>query len=283
MSLNLSNYKRISGLTEKTELETGDVFAVDNSTDAASQKITYASLRSLLKTYFKLGSLAAGHYTAGNSYAADLGLLDTQLYDVMGIINKAFADIATVQNSSTASQAFTSGQFLIYQDQLYMVTADIAQGGTITVGTNVTAVTVGTALITATLALAAAYNSSTQYSVGDICTHAGSLYVCSGSTTGTWDSTKWVNKTVAQLILSILSDISTINTALSGKQDTLTFDNAPTQNSSNPVKSGGVYTAIQTEATARTQMDTNIKAGTLAQKAYHMGFYLDADGDLCQA
>lgn len=32
--------------------------------------------------------------------------------------------------------------------------------------------------------------------------------------------------------------------ALSGKQDTLTFDNAPTENSNNPVKSGGVYTAL---------------------------------------
>ena len=32
--------------------------------------------------------------------------------------------------------------------------------------------------------------------------------------------------------------------ALSGKQNTLTFDNAPTQNSNNPVKSGGVYTAL---------------------------------------
>lgn len=31
----------------------------------------------------------------------------------------------------------------------------------------------------------------------------------------------------------------------SEKQDTLTFDNSPTQNSDNPVKSGGVYTALQ--------------------------------------
>ena len=36
----------------------------------------------------------------------------------------------------------------------------------------------------------------------------------------------------------------TIVSALSGKQDTLTFDNAPTENSTNPVKSGGVYTAL---------------------------------------
>lgn len=34
------------------------------------------------------------------------------------------------------------------------------------------------------------------------------------------------------------------NALLDAKQDTLTFDNAPTENSTNPVKSGGVYTAI---------------------------------------
>ena len=31
---------------------------------------------------------------------------------------------------------------------------------------------------------------------------------------------------------------------LAGKQDILTFDNAPTENSDNPVKSGGVYSAL---------------------------------------
>lgn len=34
------------------------------------------------------------------------------------------------------------------------------------------------------------------------------------------------------------------DTLLSGKQNTLTFDNAPTEDSNNPVKSGGVYTAL---------------------------------------
>jgi hypothetical protein len=35
-----------------------------------------------------------------------------------------------------------------------------------------------------------------------------------------------------------------VSGAVSGKQDALTFDNAPTQNSNNPVKSGGVYSAL---------------------------------------
>lgn len=36
-----------------------------------------------------------------------------------------------------------------------------------------------------------------------------------------------------------------VYTALGNKQDTLTFDNSPTENSTNPVKSGGVYSAIE--------------------------------------
>ena len=40
-------------------------------------------------------------------------------------------------------------------------------------------------------------------------------------------------------------EIEEIDTALAGKQDVLTFDNAPTSGSDNPVKSGGIYTALQ--------------------------------------
>ena len=45
-------------------------------------------------------------------------------------------------------------------------------------------------------------------------------------------------------ILKDMAKSADVATALAGKQDTLTFDNAPTQNSNNPVKSGGVYSAI---------------------------------------
>ena len=40
-------------------------------------------------------------------------------------------------------------------------------------------------------------------------------------------------------------DIDALETAVEGKQDALTFDNIPIQNSPNPVKSGGVYSALQ--------------------------------------
>ena len=42
----------------------------------------------------------------------------------------------------------------------------------------------------------------------------------------------------------VYSAINTVNSAVSAKQDKLTFDSTPTANSQNPVTSGGVYTAI---------------------------------------
>lgn len=45
-------------------------------------------------------------------------------------------------------------------------------------------------------------------------------------------------------ILKDMAKSADVNTALAGKQDTLTFDNVPTQNSNNPVKSSGIFSAI---------------------------------------
>lgn len=42
----------------------------------------------------------------------------------------------------------------------------------------------------------------------------------------------------------INGEVENINTALAGKQDTLTFDSVPTSGSDNPVKSGGIYSAL---------------------------------------
>ena len=82
-------------------------------------------------------------------------------------------------------------------------------------------------------------------------------------------STMWVQNRVLK------AAIDAINTALSGKQATLTFDDDPTQNSNNPVKSGGVYSAVKALTDA-------ILAGTEETAAYHLGFYLDENGDLVQ-
>ena len=48
--------------------------------------------------------------------------------------------------------------------------------------------------------------------------------------------------------LAALPTKSQLDALLAAKQDTLTFDNLPTQNSNNPVKSGGVFTALGSKA-----------------------------------
>ena len=52
-----------------------------------------------------------------------------------------------------------------------------------------------------------------------------------------------------------------VYTALAGKQNTLTFDAAPTQNSTNPVTSGGVYNALQN--VTPSSVDLSTATGTL--------------------
>lgn len=55
---------------------------------------------------------------------------------------------------------------------------------------------------------------------------------------------------------------SGIYTALQGKQSSLTFDNAPTSGSSNPVKSSGIYTALQGKQSSLTFDSTPIQGST---------------------
>lgn len=52
---------------------------------------------------------------------------------------------------------------------------------------------------------------------------------------------------------SLTAKISAMDTAIAGKQNTLTFDDTPTSGSSNPAKSGGIYTALSGKASAADQ------------------------------
>ena len=52
-------------------------------------------------------------------------------------------NIATIEETSTASQAYSVGDYLVYQGVLYKVTSAISQGGALTVGSNITSTSVG--------------------------------------------------------------------------------------------------------------------------------------------
>ena len=59
--------------------------------------------------------------------------------------------------------------------------------------------------------------------------------------------------------------LAALNTYIETKQDALTFDNEPTLNSDNPVKSGGIYSAIEAEKT-RAQTAEAGKVDVIAGK-----------------
>lgn len=68
----------------------------------------------------------------------------------------------------------------------------------------------------------------------------------SGFTAAQWSA---INSGITSNDVTKLAALPTnaeLTTLLNGKQDTLTFDNVPTQGSNNPVKSGGVYSANKT-------------------------------------
>lgn len=55
------------------------------------------------------------------------------------IASNAGGNMATIESGTTASKAYAVGDYMVRNGQLYKVTAAIASGGTITVGTNVAA------------------------------------------------------------------------------------------------------------------------------------------------
>lgn len=55
----------------------------------------------------------------------------------------ADSNIANVEDTTTASQPYTTGEFVVVEGQLYKVTASIATGDTFSVGTNIATDTVG--------------------------------------------------------------------------------------------------------------------------------------------
>ena len=80
---------------------------------------------------------------------------------------------------------------------------------------------------------------------------------------------------------TILKSSSTINLnyslhiygTLEGKQDNLTFDNTPTENSNNPVTSNGVYNFVE-DAIKKTGLEEN----TLSLESNYDGYYISSGG-----
>ena len=87
------------------------------------------------------------YVTEGDDYGAN------DINATNSLANTTSGNLATIEETSTASQAYAVGDYMVYNGILYKVTQAITSGGTITVGTNITADKVGDELkgITASL------------------------------------------------------------------------------------------------------------------------------------
>ena len=108
----------------------------------------------------------------------------------------------------------------------------------------------GTLTTTQLNAVNSGVNSSVVEQVGTNASNISSLQ------SGKQDSlsTAQLNAVNSGITSSLVSQIGTNQSAISSlqssKQDALTFDSSPTQNSNNPVKSGGVYSALSEKVNA---------------------------------
>lgn len=87
----------------------------------------------------------------------------------------------------------------------------------------------------------------------------------SGTTASVWEEgtqvsrefTSYDHDTFKTNIESLQDDVDDLNTALAGKQDTLTFDTTPTASSANPVTSGGIKTYVDQKILYFYQQNTS--------------------------
>ena len=103
------------------------------------------------------------------------------------------------------------------------------------------------------------------------------------------DKSDVYTKTEIDNSLDLKADKSTtytkteVDTALGGKQGTLTFDTTPTQSSTNPVTSGGIYTALQNlpsgTGDVTTDTDQNITGTKTFVGSKKVGFKQSTSND----
>lgn len=124
---------------------TNTVYKLTTPTTETADPFTNPQIVDNLGTeeYITTGIVPVGHYT---QYPTDI------VAKVDGLPSDFSTLIAVTETAYKATRAYSVNQFLIVQNQLYLVTASIASGATITPGTNVTAVTIAdilTALLNA--------------------------------------------------------------------------------------------------------------------------------------
>ena len=158
--------------------------------------------------------------------------------------------------------------------------------------------------------IAPTYDSTVTYSEGNLVVYNNELYRCTSATTGEFDPSDWesisINEILSEIEIALagkadsgdvpdeLADLSddsthrlvtdTEKSTWNAKQNALTFDDAPTENSNNPVKSGGIYMALSGKADtsdiAAIKKDINISTLGYRELVFTDGKYVKADGSI---
>jgi len=211
------------------------------------------------------------------------------LQSVMG--NGAYGMITSnSESSSTASQAYDGGELLIYNEVLYEVTQAISQGDTLTPGTNIAQVTIEALLDTKVDKEAGKGLSTNDYTDADKTKLAG---IASGAEVNVIETVK-VDGTAltptdkaVNIDLSGKKDVQAVKTdptasgnalafidsitqntngEITASKKNVTTDSTPTESSANPVKSGGVFTALAGKVDKETGKGLSTNDYTTAEK-----------------
>lgn len=94
----------------------------------------------------------------------------------------------------------------------------------------------------ARLQIAAPYDSASSYTAGDYCTKDDGFYVCTASTSGTWDASKWSAVTVGDVLETANANISSLNATLTNitTSETASFTDNNTGFTVSARKRGGI-------------------------------------------
>lgn len=103
------------------------------------------------------------------------------------------SNLATVESGTTASQAYTVGDYLVYNGQLCKVISAIAQEDTLTVGTNIEVTTSGGEFTRLNSDLTDIQAKGNDYTFNDNSKYVSSLIVDMCNTIGTPSTNKFVN------------------------------------------------------------------------------------------
>lgn len=159
-----------SASSASTSASTATTKASQASTSAstASTKATTATTQATKAQSYAVGGTSSrtGEDTDNAKYYKEQAEAAAAMLDA----EKILGNFAHYESTATASRAYAVGEHLTYNGYLYRVTAEIASGGTITVGTNVMQTTVGDEIQGGKIWIQAKSISNTSGSSGTLCT-----------------------------------------------------------------------------------------------------------------